>query len=43
MHQLEEVLSLVKADQAQREEQTTQQADSARYLNELNTVSVINL
>lgn len=37
--QVEEILALIKAEQEKREEQATQQADSARYLNELNTVS----
>ncbi|KIP11595.1 hypothetical protein PHLGIDRAFT_457132 [Phlebiopsis gigantea 11061_1 CR5-6] len=34
---VEEILALIKAEQEKREEQATQQADSARYLNELNT------
>lgn len=36
--QLEEVLELLKGDQAQRTQQMEQQTDNARYLNELNSV-----
>ncbi len=36
---MEEVLTLLKDDQSQRTHQIERQVDSARYLNELNTVS----